>query len=308
MCHLRSAFLSRSFLVKPICDAVRHRHHKQLQSLLAQDRFLSAAGFHRGWTPLHVAAETNNALAAAELLQHAGVQLMLQSWYDPSQVFAWLLQRNAAVKKNELLTDPDYDVLDEHDQAVINPDSDRVPLVTIAKLVTDVAAPSSSILELELVQPGFFDLISSRASFEDTGVAKTWFETWWLKARPILTPLWIAANHGYHETVQVMLTECDKHNAIGRAVFWGPDIVRSWHTAVWNGHIEVVKCLGTLQSLDCKQLHDGNQHTALWNAIRLQNNSMVRCLCQLGCDMEDGGPAAVPTPSKMNVNLPIINF
>jgi len=164
---------------------------------------------------------------------------MLQSWYDPSQVFAWLLQRNAALKQNEALTDPDYDAQEGHEQAVINPDSDRVPLVTIAKLVTDIAAPSSSILELELVQPGLFDLISSQASFEDTGVAKTWFETWWPKARPILTPLWIAANHGDHETVQVMLTECDKHNAIGRALFWGPDIVRLTSTLSLATHFVI---------------------------------------------------------------------
>ena len=80
--------------------------------------------------------------------------------------------------------------------------------------------------------------------------------------------------------------------------------VRSWHTAVWNGHIEVVRSLGTLHCLDCKQLQDGSQHTALWNAIRLQNNSMVQCLCQLGCDLADGGPAAVgESPLHLAVRL-----
>ena len=41
-------------------------------SILDQDLFSSAAGFYRGMTPLHVAAEHDNANAATALLQHGG--------------------------------------------------------------------------------------------------------------------------------------------------------------------------------------------------------------------------------------------
>jgi ankyrin repeat protein len=299
--------LREANFVKPICDAVRHRHHKQLRALLDQDRFSSAAGFYRGCTPLHVAAEHDNALAAAELLQQAGVQLMLQSWYDPGSVFAWLLQRKSAHKRHSLIQHHGPDELednDDDDATLDDPDADHVPLAMIAQLAVDVAAPSSSVLELELIQPRLYDLIASSAPFEDTGVSKTWFEAWWLKARPIRSPLWIAASHGYHETVQAMLTECDTQATIGRGMAWGPDIARAWHTAVWRGHIDVVRCFGTLHSLNFRQMYDANHYTALWNAIRLQNNPLVQCLCEVKCDLSDGGHAAVgESPLHLAVRL-----
>jgi hypothetical protein len=42
-----------------------------------------------------------------------------------------------------------------------------------------------------------------------------------------------------HENMQVMLTECDKHNAIGRALFWGPDIVRLTSTLSLATHFVI---------------------------------------------------------------------
>ena len=204
--------------VKPICDAVRHRHHKQLRRLLGQDRLSSAQGFYRGVTPLHAAAEHDNALAVAELLQQAGTQLILRSWYDPASVFEWLVQRKAGLKKPKSVAGPGGE--EEDGSGVDDPDAQNVPLAMIAQLAVDAAVPSSSMLELEFIQPRIYDLIASRATFTDTGVSRLWFESWWPKARPIRSPLWIAASLGYDETVDAMLTECDKQAMIGKGMSW----------------------------------------------------------------------------------------
>ena len=65
-----------------------------------------------------------------------------------------------------------------------------------------------------------------------------------------------------------------------------------------------MRCFGALHSLDFRQVCDANHYTALWNAIRLRNNPMVACLCEVGVDLSDGGSAAVgESPLHMAVRL-----